>query len=404
MTALVPPVVSLPPQASELRARVREFIAGELAAGRIEPRCDSWHAGWDEAFSRRLGERGWLGMTIPPVYGGHGRSALDRYVVTEELLAAGAPVAAHWIADRQTAPALLRYGTEAHKRRYLPAIARGECYVALGLSEPDAGSDLAGVRTRAVPVPGGWELTGTKVWTTGAHHAHLITVLARSGPPDGRNRRAGLSQFLVNLPDPAVRIRPIRLLSGEHHFNEVVLDGVFVPDDMVLGEPGEGWRQVTAELAFERSGPERFLSTFPLLDALVRQLAEAVAAEPVAAEPGAANGRYGQDAAPAADMAALGEVVARVWTLRQMSLAVAGALASGEAPEVAAALVKDLGTRLENEVIDVARRLAPVAADPSAPGLPGLLAGAVMYSPGFTLRGGTNEILRGVVARALGLR
>ena len=401
MTALVPPVVSLPPQASELRARVREFIAGELAAGRIEPRCDSWHAGWDEAFSRRLGQRGWLGMTIPAAYGGHGRSALDRYVVTEELLAAGAPVAAHWIADRQTAPSLLRYGTEAQQRRYLPAIARGECYVALGLSEPDAGSDLAGVRTKAVPAAGGWELTGTKVWTTGAHHAHLITVLARSGPPDGRNRRAGLSQFLVNLPDPAVRIRPIRLLSGEHHFNEVVLDGVFVPGDMVLGEPGEGWRQVTAELAFERSGPERFLSTFPLLDALVRQLAGPVVAEPVVAGPGAARRK---DAAPAADMAALGEVVARVWTLRQMSLAVAGALAKGEAPEVAAALVKDLGTRLENEVIDVARRLADVEADPAGPGVAGLLAGAVMYSPGFTLRGGTNEILRGVVARALGLR
>jgi alkylation response protein AidB-like acyl-CoA dehydrogenase len=387
MLTLVPPVTPLPAETGELRAQVREFIAGELAAGRFAPRCDSWHAGWDEAFSRRLGERGWLGMTIPVAYGGHGRSALDRYVVTEELLAAGAPVAAHWIADRQTAPSLLRYGTEQQKRRYLPAIARGECYVALGLSEPDAGSDLAGVRTKAVKAAGGWELTGTKVWTTGAHHAHVITVLARSGPPDGRNRHAGLSQFLVPLPDPAVRIRPIRLLSGEHHFNEVVLDGARVPDDMVLGEPGEGWRQVTAELAFERSGPERFLSTFPLLDALVRQLAEQAA-----------------DAADTADAAALGEVVARVWTLRQMSLAVAGALARGEAPEVAAALVKDLGTRLENEVIDVARRLAPVAADPSAPGLPGLLAGAVMYSPGFTLRGGTNEILRGVVARALGLR
>ncbi len=385
MTVLVPPAVPLPAETGKLRAEVRGFIAAELAAGRFTPRCDSWHVGWDEAFSRRLGARGWLGMTIPVAYGGQGRSALDRYVVTEELLAAGAPVAAHWIADRQTAPALLRYGTEQQKQRYLLAIARGECYVALGLSEPDAGSDLAGVRTRAARVAGGWELTGTKVWTTGAHHAHLITVLARSGPPDGRNRHAGLSQFLVNLPDPAVRIRPIRLLSGEHHFNEVVLDCVFVPDDMVLGEPGEGWRQVTAELAYERSGPERFLSTFPLLDYLVRQLAQ-------------------QGAAGRTDAARLGEAVARLWTLRQMSLAVAGALARGDAPEVAAALVKDLGTRLENEIIDVARQLAQVEADPSEPGLPGLLAGAVMYSPGFTLRGGTNEILRGVVARALGLR
>jgi alkylation response protein AidB-like acyl-CoA dehydrogenase len=394
MIALVPPVTPLPDAAGELRAQVREFIAGELAADRFTPRCDSWHAGWDEAFSRRLGARGWLGMTIPVGYGGQGRAALERYVVTEELLAAGAPVAAHWIADRQTAPSLLRYGTEQQKERYLPGIARGECYVALGLSEPDAGSDLAGVRTRAARVAGGWELAGTKVWTTGAHHAHVITVLARSGPPDGRNRHAGLSQFLVNLPDPAVRIRPVRLLSGEHHFNEVVLDGVFVPDDMVLGEPGAGWRQVTAELAFERSGPERFLSTFPLLEALVRQLAE----QQAAAGPG------GEGGAVAADAAALGEIVARVWTLRQMSLAVAGALARGDAPEVAAALVKDLGTRLENEVIDVARRLARVEPAPAAPGLPGLLAGAVMYSPGFTLRGGTNEILRGVVARALGLR
>jgi acyl-CoA dehydrogenase len=393
MIALVPPVTPLPEETAELRAQVREFIAGELAAGRFTPACDSWHAGWDEDFSRRLGARGWLGMTIPVGYGGQGRSALERYVVTEELLAAGAPVAAHWIADRQTAPALLRYGTERQKERFLPAIARGECYVALGLSEPDAGSDLAGVRTRAAKVPGGWELTGTKVWTTGAHHAHVITVLARSGPPDGRNRRAGLSQFIVNLPDPAVRVRPIRLLSGEHHFNEVVLDGVFIPDDMVLGEPGEGWRQVTAELAFERSGPERFLSTFPLLDCLVRQLAEQSAAA-----------RGGEGGALAADAIALGEIVARVWTLRQMSLAVAGALARGDAPEVAAALVKDLGTRLENEIIDVSRRLARVEAAPAAPGLPGLLAGAVMYSPGFTLRGGTNEILRGVVARALGLR
>jgi len=388
MTTLVPPVVRLPDETRALRAEVRAFLREEVAAGGFIPCCDAWHAGWDAAFTRRLAARGWVGMTIPAGYGGHGKSALDRYVVTEELLAAGAPVAAHWIADRQTAPSLLRYGTEEQKQRYLPGIARGECYVALGLSEPDAGSDLAGVRTRAAQVTGGWELTGTKVWTSGAHRAHVIVVLARSGPPDGRDRRAGLSQFIVNLPDPAVRIRPIRLLSGEHHFNEVVLDGVFVPDDMVLGEPGEGWRQVTAELAFERSGPERFLSTFPLLDSLVRYLADQPA--------GSGDGRAAE--------AVLGETVARVWTLRQMSLAVAGALARGEAPEVAAALVKDLGTRLENEVIDVARQLARVEAAPSAPGLPGLLAGAVMHSPGFTLRGGTNEILRGVVARALGLR
>jgi alkylation response protein AidB-like acyl-CoA dehydrogenase len=383
--ALVPPPVRPGPEAARLRAEVREFLAKERGA--FEPRCDSWLSGWDEGFSRRLGARGWLGMTVPREYGGHARSALDRYVVTEELLAAGAPVAAHWIADRQTAPALLRYGTPGLRERYLPAIARGECYFAIGLSEPDAGSDLAAVRTKAVRVDGGWELTGTKVWTSGAHHAHAFVVLARSSPPEGRDRHVGLSQFVVDLAAPGVGIRPIRLLTGEHHFNEVVLDQVLVPDTMVLGQIGDGWRQVTSELAFERSGSERFLSTFPLLAALVGYLGERPERERAGAR------------------VALGGLVSRLWTLRQLSLSVAGALDRGEVPEVAAALVKDLGTRLENEITETARLLVRTEPDPSAAtGLPRLLADAVLHAPGFTLRGGTNEILRGVVARAMGMR
>ncbi|KKD06661.1 acyl-CoA dehydrogenase family protein [Streptomyces sp. WM6386] len=380
--ALVPAPARLGGRAAELRGDIREFLAAELADGTFEPRCDSWLSGWDEDFSRRLGTRGWLGMTIPQEYGGQGRTALERYVVTEELLAAGAPVAAHWVADRQTAPALLRYGTPELRERYLPGIARGECYFAIGLSEPDAGSDLAAVRSRAERVDGGWEITGTKVWTSGAHHAHAFFVLARSSPPEGRNRHAGLSQFVVELSAPGVTIRPIRLITGEHHFNEVVMDGVFVPDDMVLGTIGEGWRQATSELAFERSGSERFLSTFPLLTALVDEL-------------------VGQGGAGQRE---LGRLVSRMWTLRRLSLSVAAALDRGEVPDVAAALVKDLGTRLENEITDTARLLTRTEPDPSAAGLPRLLADAVLHAPGFTLRGGTNEILRGVVARAMGMR
>ncbi|MGI9003273.1 MAG: acyl-CoA dehydrogenase family protein, partial [Pseudonocardia sp.] len=166
------------------------------------------------------------------------------------------------------------------------------------------------------------------------------------------------------------------------HFNEVVFDRVFVPEAMVLGEPGAGWRQVTSELAFERSGPERFLSTFPLLVALVGELAGTSGAE-----------------------REIGALVARLWTLRRMSLAVAGSLQSGQAPELAAALVKDLGTCYENEVIDVARLLVAIPPDPGAEaGYARLLADAVLHAPGFTLRGGTNEVLRGIVARGMGLR
>jgi acyl-CoA dehydrogenase len=386
---LLPPVRPLPAGAAELRSQVRGFLSAERTAGRFVPACDAWLSGWDESFSRRLAERGWVGMTIPREYGGHGRSALERYVVVEELLAAGAPVAAHWVSDRQVGPNLLRYGSELLKRRYLPAIAQGACYFAIGLSEPDAGSDLAAVRTTGTRADGGWTVSGTKIWTSGAHRAHALIALLRTGPPDGRQRHVGLSQLLIELGQPGVTIRPIISMTGEHHFNEVVFDAVFVPDEQVVGTIGDGWAQVTSELAYERSGPERLLSTFVLLDTLVSELAARLRSDDL----GSAG--------------AVGRVVSRLWACRQMSLAVAGALAAGEAPEIAAALVKDVGTRLENEIIEVARMLTPalgVEPDPEGSGMAGLLAQAVLHAPGFTLRGGTNEILRGIVARGLALR
>ena len=395
--ALLPPVRPLPAGAAELRSQVRDFLSAERTAGRFVPACDAWLSGWDESFSRRLADHGWVGMTIPRGYGGQGRSALERYVVVEELLAAGAPVAAHWVSDRQVGPNLLRYGSEPLKRRYLPAIAQGTCYFAIGLSEPDAGSDLAAVRTTGTRADGGWTVSGTKIWTSGAHRAHALIALLRTGPPDGRQRHVGLSQLLIELDQPGVTIRPIISMTGEHHFNEVVFDAVFVPDEQVVGTIGDGWAQVTSELAYERSGPERLLSTFVLLDTLVGELA-------------ARSGDSGSGDLGSGDLGsagAVGRVVARLWACRQMSLAVAGALAAGEAPEIAAALVKDVGTRLESEIIEVARLLTAtlrVEPDPEGSGMAGLLAQAILHAPGFTLRGGTNEILRGIVARGLALR
>jgi alkylation response protein AidB-like acyl-CoA dehydrogenase len=381
---LVPPVAEVPAEVDSLRHEVRLFVAEQAAAGRFTPRCDAWLAGWDEDFSRALAHRGWIGMTVPTEYGGHGRSTLERYAVTEELLAAGAPVAAHWIADRQMGPSLLRFGTEEQRQRFLPAIARAECFFGIGMSEPDSGSDLASVRTRATRSDDGWVLDGTKVWTSGAHRAHALVVLARTAPIDSTNRHAGLSQFIVMTDSPGVVIRPIRLLTGEHHFNEVVFDGVVVPESMVLGAIGDGWHQVTSELAFERSGPERLLSTYPLLNYVATVIR-----------------RSGAEC----DHAALGTILARLWTLRQMSLAVAASLAGGVAAEVPAALVKDLGTRFESEVIELARSVLDVEPDSSSTDEGARLLGqAVLHAPGFTIRGGTNEILRGLVARGLGLR
>jgi alkylation response protein AidB-like acyl-CoA dehydrogenase len=374
---LVPRSGTDPSGPDELRAEVRRFLAEQRAAGAFTPSVDAWLSGWDEAFTAALAERGWLGMTVPVEYGGHGRSFLERFVVTEELLAAGAPVAAHWIADRQIVPSLLKYGTEAQRRHFLPRIVAGECFFGIGMSEPDSGSDLASVRTRAVQVDGGWRLTGAKVWTSGAHLAHAFIALVRTAPVDPAHRHAGLSQFIVDLRGPGVEIRPIRSMNGAHHFNEVILDDVFVPDDMVFGEIGDGWRQCTSELAFERSGPERVLSTFMLLQAA----SDAMAA-----------GRLPRDAN-------LGRLVGRVAGLHQMSSAVADALQRHEPAEVPAAVVKVLGTTTEGDIAEFAHLATDHTIDFAE-----LAAAAVDQRPGFTIRGGTNEVLRGVIARGLGMR
>lgn len=383
---LVPPYRALPTQTESLRSRVRDFLSRDREQFGWLPRIDSWISSWDPEFSKRLAGLGWLGMTIPTEYGGGGLSHVDRFVVIEELLAAGAPIAAHWVADRQAAPSILKYGSQTQRERFLPAITRGECYFGIGMSEPESGSDLASVQTRARQVDGGWELTGTKVWTSGAHHAHAFIVLARSSPLDPAKRHEGMSQFIVALDSPNIDIRPIRLLTGAHHFNEVVLEKVFVPDDMVLGNIGEGWEQCTSELGFERSGPERILSTQPLLDALVCGLADHRDDEPWAAVD-------------------IGDLVSQLAALRQLSGSVASALADGRSVGVAAAAVKDLGTRYEGAVVEAAAASSPVEPDVGSDDpLQRLLAEAILHAPGFTLRGGTNEILSGVVARGLGLR
>ena len=383
--ALVLPPAPLSQAAELVRLEVRQFLAAEAEAGTFVPTVDAWLSGVDPAFSRRLGERGWLGMTWPREYGGQERSAMERYAVTEELLAAGAPVAAHWIADRQSGPNLLRYGTEAQRREILPRIAAGECFFVIGMSEPDSGSDLASIRTRAARnAAGDWVVSGAKVWTSNAHASHYGIVLVRTSPADPGNRHAGLSQLLVDLSLPGITVNPIRILDGGHHFNEVVLDDVVVPGDMLLGQEGGGWHQVTAELAFERSGPERFLSTYPLIAEFARRAA---------------------DSGDGAQLGALGRLAARLLALRQLSLRIAAALDRGELPDIPAALVKDVGTTFEADVVDEIRRVVEVVPSLDSPDPLGrALAEAQLHAPGYTLRGGTNEILRGIVARGLGLR
>jgi alkylation response protein AidB-like acyl-CoA dehydrogenase len=375
--------VELPQAARALRERVRGWLRAQRDAGAFEPRCSGWTI-FDRAFTRACGEAGFIGITWPRRWGGQERSTLERYVVVEELLAAGAPVGAHWIADRQSGPQILRYGTEELKAEVLPGIVRGETTFAIGMSEPDSGSDLASIRSKATRVDGGWRLSGRKVWTTGGHRADYMIGLFRTEPPDPERRHAGMTQFVVDLRADGLGKRPIRNLCGRDDFSEITFDEVFVPDTHVLGRPGDGWKLVTGELAFERSGPERFLSVFPLL-------VECLRAGP-------------RDDTPAARVE-LGRAVAHLASLRRMALSVAAKLDAGEDPAIEAALVKDLGNALEREIPERLRALRMREPEsPRARAFDAMLADTIADSTSYTLRGGTPEVLRGMIARGLGLR
>lgn len=375
----------MPAAAVQLRRRFRRFLAAGLEGLPAFDRAASWD-GFDPAFSRRMGEAGFIGLALPREWGGHGRSALERYVVFEEALVAGAPVGFHWFADRQSGPLIARYGTDAQKRAILPALCRGELCFCIGMSEPGAGSDLAALRTEARPVAGGFVVNGTKLWTTNAHRAHYMIALMRTTPRgESEARHAGFSQFLVDLKSPGIHIRPVRDLYGREHFNEVTFTDCFLPADSVIGRVGEGWSQVTAELSLERSGPERYLSCHVLLTGLLRRL------------------RGSRDARV---KVALGRAVAELITLRVLSLGVAAQLAAGEDPQLAAAVVKDLGARFEQSLPALAQDLVAVTPtlDAQAGDFRRVLASLMLVVPSFSLRGGSVEVLRGIIARGLGLR
>ncbi len=374
----------IPGDDEALRPAIKALIAQTVDGLPQSLRARSW-MGHDAVFSRALGKAGFLGLTLPKEYGGSGLGPFARFVVVEELLSIGAPVAAHWIGDRQSAPLILNYGTETQRQRYIAPICRGEIFFCIGMSEPGAGSDLASVRTRADPTPDGWRLNGQKLWTSGAMHCdYMIALVRTSGTSE--DRHTGLSQMIVDLKAPGVTIRPIRDLAGDEHFAEVFFDDVVLGPDALIGAEGGGWAQVTAELAFERSGPERIYSSVVLIDAWLAHVRH--------------SGRESE-----MTTALVGQLTAELATLRALSIAVTARLAAGESPVTEASLIKDLGTAFEQSVpVLIADDLGRYPGEAVDPELIRTLAYVSAMAPSFSLRGGTREILRGIVARGLGIR
>jgi alkylation response protein AidB-like acyl-CoA dehydrogenase len=371
----------LTPAELELQAEVRDFLATELPRGSYDPAL-GMSAPHDKTFSKKLAQKGYVGMALPKRYGGHDRSAVDRFVVVEELLRSGAPIGYHWVGDRQTGSVINRFGTEEQRERFLPAICRGEMGFSIGMSEPDSGSDLASVSMRAERGDGGWIMNGSKIWTSSAHENDWFVCLCRTAPIEDGNKHQGLSQMLVDLKAPGLEINGIPFLDGSPGFNEVVMTDVFVPDELVLGEVGMGWAQNTSELAYERGGPDRWLSTFGVVEQFIAM----------------------HEGSPISDHVAevLGGTIARYWALRNMSLTVARMIDNGEAPSVESALVKEMGTRFEQDTLLKLTQLVDLEPSPESAALfERMFTAATLTGPSFTIRGGTIEILRSVAAKGL---
>jgi alkylation response protein AidB-like acyl-CoA dehydrogenase len=366
-----------------LREEVAAFLAAEAGAGSFTPTVNNWLTGFDRGFSQRVAARGWIGLTWPERYGGRGLGYVDRMALTELFLAAGAPVAGHWIADRQMAPSILAHGTEAQKERYLPEILAGEATYCIGMSEPEAGSDLAGVRTRAEKTADGWRINGHKIWTSLAHHSEYVYLLARSDPDS--TRHDGLSELIVPLASPGVTVTPINDMSGAHHFNEVFFEDVVVPAGALIGAEGNGWRQITGQLGYERAGLERVMSVWPLLLAMRVEAGD--------------DGRRLEE---------LGELEAEALVARQLAFRAAAVADSGRPPDHEAALAKVFATDVEQHMVEIASRWAGrwarLRSSEEGAAFAGHVFPAWLAAPSFSIRGGTNEILRGIVARrGLGL-
>ena len=377
------------PEQARLRAEVRAFAESDPAVAARPFLEDGWIAGFDPEFSRRVAARGWIGMTWPKRFGGSERSYLDRLIVTEELLLAGAPVAAHWFGDRQIGPALLAHGTAEQKAELVPRIARAEISFCAGMSEPNAGSDLAALSTRADGDGDDFVIRGQKIWTSFATDADYCYLVARTDATAPRHK--GISELLISMRTPGITVRPIRDMVGESHFGELFFDDVRVPKSALIGKLHNGFYQIMQQLDFERSGIERLVSNAPLWRA-----AKAHARD---------TGRSARDPALRNRIAEL-EIAWRAG--RGLVYRVAEMLTQGRVPNHEAAVAKTFCTSLEQRITDAICEIFGAdssldARDARAP-LGGRAARTFLYAPAYTIQGGTNNILRNIIAtRGLGL-
>ena len=357
------------PEQQELRDQAARVAAGAVAKyGRHN---DSWMNGYSKEFSRELASHGWIGMTWPKEFGGGGRPAIDRLIVGEEMIKAGAPIAASWFGDRQMGPALIQYGTKEQQDEFLPKILSGETTWCIGMSEPNSGSDLASLKTSARDDGDEWVINGQKIWTSfgaDADYCYLICRTSNDGPP-----HAGISEIIVPMDTPGIEVRRIKDLTTNQHFCEVFYTDVRVPKKNLVGQQGGAFGQTMRQLEHERGGIDRLVSNRALFEH-AKSKADTSRKE-VRQEIAAIETGY---------------VIGRILVVRE---------AMRQAPAGFSAATKCFCTEHEQRVAEFASRTLGMEATLWTEWTKDWL-----YFPGYTIMGGTSNVMRNILGeRVLGL-
>jgi len=378
------------------REEVKDFLKSELEKGYFKPRQNAWMDELSQEFSKKMARRRWIGLTWPKEYGGQGRSYIDRMIMQEEMMKAGAPLAFHFLGDRQVGPTLIRFGSDELKKEFLPKIINAEISFCLCISEPDAGSDLASVRTTAEEKGDYYAINGQKVWTTLGHMVDFGWLLAKTNLNPNVPKHRTLSEFILDMKAPGVTVQPLINILGIHTFNEVFLDDVRIPKNRIIGERDKGFDQIMEQMVYERAGIERLMQNYPVKVCLVEY-----------AKTTKRNGRYLWEDPLIRNTIATLEIEFNVG--RILCYYVAWTIDQGKVPNYEASVCKIFCTQFEKKLSDVATQLMGLYGQvlPGSKWAPfgGIAPESYLWSPSYTLQGGTVEILKNIIAlRGLKLR
>ena len=379
----------------EFRQEIRDFLKAELEAGAFSVDIAELVGEPSQEFSRKLAQKGWIGLTWPKQYGGQGRSYVEKLILIEELMKVKAPIGYHFLADRQVGPALTSFGSDWQKEFFLPSIVRADegMQFCLLFSEPNAGSDLAAVSAKAVRDGDYYIINGQKVWTTGGHLADYGWLLARTNLDSSVRGHLSCSEFILDMKSPGVTVRPLINMAGTHSFNEVFLDDVKIHKKYLVGQENEGFKQIMAQMDYERAGIERLMQNYPLYEHLISYVK-----------------KMGKDSRGfyswVRDQVAQLEIEYNIGRL--LCYYTAWVVDQGKKPTSQAALTKAFCTQYEQRLNDVATKvmgpISQIRQGVKWSPFGGDLASCYLWAPSYTLQGGSVEVLKNIVAlRGLGL-